>query len=91
MEENKIENRDRLERIFLEYFKLFEMPKGARPERILVYRACKSGLCDKVSFTPTFEEKGCRHGADEMVSGMQRFTKPLGPVAGIIKKHSGDI
>lgn len=65
MEENKIKNRERLERIFPEYFTLFELPEGARQERILVYRACKSGKCDKVSFTPTFEEKGCKYDVDD--------------------------
>ncbi|MCM1161389.1 MAG: hypothetical protein NC412_09205 [Roseburia sp.] len=65
MEENKIKNQKRLERMFPEYFTLFELPDGARQERILVYRACKSGKCDKASFTPTFEEKGYKYSADD--------------------------
>ncbi len=51
--------KERLKRIFLDYFKNFDLPEGAREESIQVYRACKSGKCDAVSFIPTFEEKGC--------------------------------
>ncbi len=51
--------KERLKRIFPDYFKNFDLPEGAREESIQVYRACKSGKCDAVSFIPTFEEKGC--------------------------------
>lgn len=49
----------RLARIFPDYFKNFTMPIGAREEVFKVYRACRSGKCDHLSFLPTFEEKGC--------------------------------
>ena len=39
----------------------FDLPEGAREENITVYRACKTWKCDKESFTPTFEEQGCRY------------------------------
>lgn len=52
-------NKERLLRIFPEYFKNFDLPEGAREESIQVYRACRSGECDAASFMPTFEEKGC--------------------------------
>lgn len=32
------------------------MPEGAREESIKVYRACRSGKCDKASFLPSYEE-----------------------------------
>lgn len=32
-------------------------PEGAKEESIEVYRACRSGQCDKNSFLPTFIEK----------------------------------
>jgi hypothetical protein len=48
-----------MERIFPKYFEQFKMPKGAREEMIQVYRACKSGKCDAISFVPTYEERGC--------------------------------
>lgn len=48
----------RIEKIFPDYFERFELPEGAREESIRVYRACRSGKCDKDSFLPSFEERG---------------------------------
>jgi len=64
--------RERLEKIFPEYFKLFTLPAGAHEESIKVYRACKTGKCDKASFTPTYEEQGCvyREGDDPQDPGI---------------------
>lgn len=36
----------------------FKMPDGAKEERIHVFRACRSGKCDRDSFLPTFEQQG---------------------------------
>lgn len=55
----------KIERLFPDYFSRFHLPDGAREERITVYRACKTGKCDRISFTPSFEEKGFRYFADE--------------------------
>lgn len=52
---------ERLERIFPAYFSLFELPEGAREEEIKVYRACRTGMCDKLSFLPTFEQQGYQY------------------------------
>lgn len=54
-----LKSRERLKRLFPEYFKNFKMPEGAGELSIQVYRACRSGKCDKDSFMSTFEEKGC--------------------------------
>lgn len=55
-----MEDRDikRIEKIFPDYFKRFALPEGASEESIRVYRACRSGKCDKDSFLPSFEEHG---------------------------------
>ena len=45
----------RSERIFPDYFERFQLPDGAREESIKVYRACRSGKCDRDSFLPSFE------------------------------------
>lgn len=50
------EKSKRMERMFPDYFKRFELPHGAKPEAIKVYRACRSGKCDKESFLPSFEQ-----------------------------------
>lgn len=49
----------RIEKIFPDYFQRFKLPDGAREESIMVYRACRSGKCDRNSFLPSFEENGC--------------------------------
>ena len=49
----------RIEKIFPDYFQRFKLPDGAREELIKVYRACRSGKCDKDSFLPSLEENGC--------------------------------
>ena len=46
----------KIEKIFPDYFNRFELPEGAREECIEVYRACRSGKCDKDSFLPSFEQ-----------------------------------
>lgn len=51
----------KLERIFPDYFDRFDLPDGAGEEVIEVYRACKTGYCDAVSFTPSFEEKNFKY------------------------------
>lgn len=48
----------RIEKIFPDYFQRFKLPEGAREESIRVYRACRSGKCDKASFLPSFEQSG---------------------------------
>lgn len=70
-----------LERIFPDYFERFELPEGARSESIKVYRACKSGKCDRNSFLPTYEENGFAvdDGADETDPGqysLSTYEKP---------------
>ena len=51
-----------IEKIFSDYFKRFKLrfklPSGAKEESIRVYRACRSGKCDRASFLPSFEERG---------------------------------
>ena len=51
---------ERIEKIFPDYFERFELPAGAREESILVYRACRSGKCDKDSFMNSYEQNGFR-------------------------------
>ncbi|MCD8120338.1 MAG: hypothetical protein LUE29_12830 [Lachnospiraceae bacterium] len=48
----------RIEKIFPDYFNRFTLPDGAKEESIRVYRACRSGKCDKDSFLPSYEERG---------------------------------
>ena len=47
-----------IDKIFPDYYKRFKLPIGAHEESIKVYRACRSGKCDKDSFLTTFEENG---------------------------------
>lgn len=56
MKEENISNK--IEKIFPDYFNRFELPDGAKEESIKVYRACRSGKCDKTSFMSSFEEYG---------------------------------
>lgn len=58
-------NDKKIKRLFPDYFSRFDIPEGAREERITVYRACKTGQCDRISFTPSFEEKGFKYSEDE--------------------------
>lgn len=48
-----------MKEVFPDYLDKFDLSKIARKESIKVYRACRSGKCDKASFLPSFEEKGC--------------------------------
>ena len=47
---NEVLTQKRIEKIFPDYFERFELPAGAKEESIQVYRACRSGKCDKASF-----------------------------------------
>lgn len=75
-------NTDRIEKIFPDYFERFKMPDGAHEESIKVYRACRSGACDRDSFLPSFEEHGFRLSssmADESDPGeysLSTYEKP---------------
>lgn len=62
MEEQK---REKLKKLFPDYFERFELPEGAREEVMTVYRACRSGKCDALSFMPSFEEHGYRYGKND--------------------------
>ena len=82
MEENKINKQERMERIFPDYFSLFELPEGARDEELQVYRACKSGKCDEISFIPTYEERGCKiyEGEDSKDPGLYSLSTFENPI-----------
>ena len=78
---NNINTIKRIEKIFPDYFQRFKLPDGAREELIKVYRACRSGQCDKESFLPSCEENGCVINplADSAVPGqysLSTFEKP---------------
>ncbi|SDG86615.1 hypothetical protein NQ534_10055 [Marvinbryantia formatexigens DSM 14469] len=71
----------RIEKIFPDYFQRFKLPDGAREESIMVYRACRSGKCDKNSFLPSFEESGyvlnpMADSADPGQYSLSTFEKP---------------
>ena len=68
-------------KIFPDYFSRFELPQGAREELIQVYRACKSGKCDRESFLPSFEEQRCnenliRDPTDPSEYSLSTYEKP---------------
>lgn len=78
---NNINTIKRIEKIFPDYFQRFKLPDGAREELIKVYRACRSGQCDKESFLPSFEENGCvinplADSADPGQYSLSTFEKP---------------
>jgi len=50
-----------IKKIFPDYFERFNLPEGAKEMEIEVFRACKSWVCDRESFTPTFEEQGYKY------------------------------
>ena len=56
-----------VEKAFPAYFKKFELPVWARPQKLSVYRACATGKVEKDSFINTYEENGfcVLPGADE--------------------------
>lgn len=71
----------RIQRVFPEYFELFEMPKEAREEELKVYRACRTGKCDRLSFLPTYEEQGFRYfenddPTDPGIYSLSTYEKP---------------
>lgn len=75
------EKEERMKRLFPEYFKCFEMPKGAGEERITVYRACRTGECDALSFMSSFEQQGCKYLEDDdpkdpSLYSMSTYEKP---------------
>ena len=75
------DSNSRLERIFPNYFRNFIMPEGAHPESIMVYRACRSGKCDRASFLTTFEQHGFKYMKDDDPSdpgvySLSTFEKP---------------
>ena len=74
-------DKERLAKIFPDYFEKFELPEGAKEEEIQVYRACRSGKCDKESFLPTYEQNGYKllFAADETDPGqysLSTYEKP---------------
>lgn len=49
---------EKLRKKFPAYFKNFEMPKWAKEQELLVYRACRTGKVDQGSFLNSYEEAG---------------------------------
>lgn len=71
----------KLKKFFPDYFNRFEMPAGAHEESINVYRACKTGQCDKGSFLPSFEENNFAYLSgddpdDPSVYSLSTYEKP---------------
>lgn len=72
---------DKLKRKFPSYFSNFELPEGAREQRIDVYRACKTQKVDKESFLPSFEENNYSYGvgdnpSDPGLYSLSTYAKP---------------
>ena len=72
---------DAIEKIFPDYFDRFSLPEGAKEQELTVYRACRSGACDRASFILSFEEKALQYaqGEDESDPGLytlSTFEKP---------------
>lgn len=82
MRENKINKPNIVARIFPEYFSQFELPELVREEKLQVYRACKSGMCDAISFIPTYEERGYKiyEGEDSRDPGLYSLSTFENPV-----------
>ncbi|MBO5468968.1 MAG: hypothetical protein J6A03_04350 [Lachnospiraceae bacterium] len=54
-------NKDRIERIFPDYFNQYNIPpENAREESLEAYRACKTNRLERESFLPSYEENGCQ-------------------------------
>ena len=76
-----MDENNRLEKIFPDYFEKFELPSGAHEEEIKAYRACATGECDEMSFIPSFEENGYQYLEDDdpkdpSVYSLSLFEKP---------------
>lgn len=52
---------DKLRKKFPSYFNNFELPEGAKEQKIEVFRACKTQKVDSESFLPSFEENNCSY------------------------------
>lgn len=73
--------KEKLSRLFPSYFKLFALPEGAHEEKLKVYRACRTGKCDRQSFLPTYEQQGFSYTnrddpGDPGVYSLSTFEKP---------------
>ena len=72
---------DELRKKFPSYFSKFELPEGAREQRLKVYRACKTQTVDEESFIPTFEENNYTYGQgddplDPGIYSLSTYEKP---------------
>lgn len=72
-------SKEKLMELFPDYFRNFVLPDGAHEESIKVYRACRSGKCDKASFLPIYEQNGFRVSGDASDPGeysLSTYEKP---------------
>jgi len=53
-----------IEKKFPSYFSKFRLPEEASENALVVYRACKTQMVDKESFTPSYEESGFAEPTD---------------------------
>ena len=72
---------DNGEKLFPDYFACFELPAGAREEKIIVYRACRTGRVEPLSFMPSFEENNLKYNEDDdpndpSVYSLSTYEKP---------------
>lgn len=51
---------NRIEKKFPSYFNKFELPKWAKEQKIEVFRACRTGKVDRLSFLNSYEENEFR-------------------------------
>lgn len=59
---------------FPSYFKNFEIPKWAREQELVVYRACATGKADKQSFLNSYEENGFQISAGGEMDDPQEYS-----------------
>ena len=71
---------ERVNRFYPKCFENFKMPECAKEEEITVYRACKTGKCDCISFTPSYKERNLDEESDLSNPGLyslSTYEKPM--------------
>lgn len=67
-------NKEQAKRKFPSYFENFEMPRWAREQELLVYRACATQKADHESFLNSFEENGHKISVGGKIDDPQEYS-----------------
>lgn len=76
----------KMKQIFPAFFENFKLPETAKPQELLVFRACRTRTIEKESFLPTYVENGYKIEVGESEHDPKQYSMSCSAKAKALKR-----